>query len=113
MGLVLDCALRKTNEDGAIQLKRDCVQVGDEWPVMKQMLFSKVLTVVACRLVLYSLVSTLAVADLVQYIHDDLDRLLQVIDGQGNGATYEYGAVGNLPSITRNLGGSGTSATMV
>ncbi|SPP66669.1 hypothetical protein NITLEN_80097 [Nitrospira lenta] len=51
-------------------------------------------------------------ADLAQYIHDDLDRLLRVIDGQGNGATYVYDAVDNLPSITRNPGGSGTSAIM-
>lgn len=46
-------------------------------------------------------------ADQAQYIYDDLDRLSQVIDGQGNVATYTYDAVGNLLSITRNTGGVG------
>jgi YD repeat-containing protein len=36
-----------------------------------------------------------------------LGRLVQVIDGQGNVATYTYDAVGNLLSITRNTGGVG------
>lgn len=48
-----------------------------------------------------------AVADQAQYIYDDLGRLSQVIDGQGNVATYTYDAVGNLLSITRNTGGVG------
>ncbi len=47
------------------------------------------------------------IADQVQYIYDDLGRLSQVIDGQGNVATYTYDAVGNLLSITRNTGGVG------
>ncbi|OQW33082.1 MAG: hypothetical protein A4E19_06980 [Nitrospira sp. SG-bin1] len=46
-------------------------------------------------------------ADQTQYIYDDLGRLSQVIDGQGNVATYTYDAVGNLLSITRNTGGIG------
>lgn len=46
-------------------------------------------------------------ADQAQYIYDDLGRLSQVIDGQGNVATYTYDAVGNLLSITRNTGGVG------
>jgi YD repeat-containing protein len=68
---------------------------------MKLKAFSKVLRVVACALVLFALVPTLAVADQAQYIYDDLGRLSQVIDGQGNVATYTYDAVGNLLSITR------------
>ena len=44
-------------------------------------------------------------ADQAQYIYDDLGRLSQVIDGQGNVATYQYDAVGNLLSITCNTGG--------
>jgi YD repeat-containing protein len=44
-------------------------------------------------------------ADQAQYIYDDLGRLSQVFDGQGNVATYQYDAVGNLLSITRNTGG--------
>ena len=74
---------------------------------MKQMAFSKVLSVVACVLILCVSVQTLAVADQAQYIYDDLGRLSQVIDGQGNVATYNYDAVGNLLSITRNTGGVG------
>ena len=63
---------------------------------MKQMMFSKVLAVVACVLMLCVSVPTLAVADQAQYIYDDLGQLSQVIDGQGNVATYTYDAVGNL-----------------
>ena len=44
-------------------------------------------------------------ADQAQYIYDDLGRLAKVIDGQGNVATYNYDAVGNLLSLTRNTGG--------
>ncbi|MEO7860522.1 MAG: RHS repeat domain-containing protein [Nitrospirales bacterium] len=38
------------------------------------------------------------VADKAQYIYDDLGRLVQVIDGQGSVAEYNYNydAVGNL-----------------
>src|SRR5512136_1874370 len=41
----------------------------------------------------------------VKYIYDDLGRLYQVIDSQGNVATYNYDPVGNLLSITRSTGG--------
>lgn len=74
---------------------------------MKQMAFIKILTVVACVLMLCVLAPTLAIADQAQYIYDDLGRLSQVIDAQGNVATYTYDAVGNLLSITRNTGGVG------
>jgi len=63
---------------------------------MKQMAFSKLLTVVACTLMLCVLVPTFGVADQAQYIYDDLGRLSQVIDGQGNVAIYTYHAVGYL-----------------
>lgn len=43
-------------------------------------------------------------ADQATYIYDDLGRLSQVMDGQGNVATYRYDAVGNLLSIARNTG---------
>lgn len=85
-------------------VKHECVQIGDERPSMKQMAFAKVLSVVACVLMLCVSVPPLAIADQVQYIYDDLGRLSQVIDGQGNVATYSYDAVGNLLSITRNTG---------
>lgn len=80
---------------------------GDERPVIKQILFSIVLTTVACVLMLCVFVPTPSVADQAQYICDDLGRLSQVIDGQGNVATHQYDAVGNLLSITRNTGGVG------
>ena len=54
-----------------------------------------------------------AVADQAQYIYDDLGRLAQVIDGQGNVATYNYDAVGNLLSITRNTGMKKVSGTVL
>ncbi|MDP3090357.1 MAG: RHS repeat domain-containing protein [Nitrospira sp.] len=71
------------------------------------MTLSKLLTTVVCVLRLGAVVPTQAVADQAQYIYDDLGRLSQVIDGQGNVATYTYDAVGNLLSITRNTGGVG------
>ena len=40
-----------------------------------------------------------------RYIYDDLGRLSQVIDQNGEVATYTYDAVGNLLSITRSTGG--------
>lgn len=80
---------------------------GDERHSMRQMAFSRVLTVAACALVLCVLVPTFGIADQAQYIYDDLGRLSQVIDGQGNVAAYTYDAVDNLLSITRNTGGVG------
>ena len=38
----------------------------------------------------------------VQYFYDDVGRLIRVVDGNGNVATYPYGAVGNLLSISRS-----------
>ena len=40
-------------------------------------------------------------ADTAQYFYDPLGRLIGVMDGQGNLATYQYDAVGNLLSISR------------
>jgi YD repeat-containing protein len=74
---------------------------------MMQMAISKVLSVLTFVLLLCALTPMSAVADQAQYIYDDLGRLSQVIDGQGNVATYTYDAVGNLLSITRNTGGVG------
>lgn len=57
------------------------------------------------RVVLFTLLGTGAVGlsaqSGVQYVYDDLGRLVGVIDGAGNGATYSYDAVGNLLSIQR------------
>jgi YD repeat-containing protein len=38
----------------------------------------------------------------VQYIYDDLGRLIKVIDPSGNMATYSYDAVGNILNISRS-----------
>jgi len=48
------------------------------------MTFGKTVSVVTCVLVLCVFVSTPTIADQAQYIYDDLGRLSQVIDGQGN-----------------------------
>src|SRR3989442_885998 len=37
----------------------------------------------------------------VIYVYDDLNRLIAVIDQQGNAATYTYDAVGNILRIER------------
>ena len=41
----------------------------------------------------------------VNYIYDDLGRLVGVVDGQGNAAVYAYDAVGNILSISRITAG--------
>ena len=74
---------------------------------MKQVRFGKVLSLLTLYTDACMLISMSAVADQAQYIYDDLGRLSQVIDGQGNVTTYTYDAVGNLLSITRNSGGVG------
>jgi YD repeat-containing protein len=61
------------------------------------------MSVLTCVLLLFTLVQSTTTADQAQHVYDDLGRLSQMIDGQGNVATYNYDAVGNLLSITRNL----------
>ncbi len=83
----------------------------DERLVMTQMAIQKVLTVVACVLMLCLAVPTQVVADQAQYIYDDLGRLSQVIDGQGHVAMYTYDAVGNLLLETEHRDGLSLLAT--
>ncbi|MDZ4856606.1 MAG: hypothetical protein SGJ26_17430 [Nitrospirota bacterium] len=59
---------------------------------MKQMMFSRVLTVIACMPALCVLTPTLGLPDQAQYLYDSLGRLSQVIDGQGTVATSIYSA---------------------
>jgi YD repeat-containing protein len=80
---------------------------------MKQMAFSKVLTVVTCALMLCVSVPTLAVADQAKYFYDALGRLSAVVDGQGNTAFYQYDAVGNLLSISRGTATAPTITSVV
>jgi YD repeat-containing protein len=40
----------------------------------------------------------------INYVYDDLGRLVRVIDENGNAATYHYDSVGNLLRITRETG---------
>ena len=77
--------------------------------ILRDMMRKGRLFILGCCLLLIMLVGLSAPlsADQAQYIYDDLGRLSQVIDGQGNVATYTYDAVGNLLSITRNTGGVG------
>lgn len=82
--------------------------MAEERAGIMQLAISKVLSGVACVLMLCASAPTPAVAEQAQYIYDDLGRLSQVIDGQGNVATYTYDAVGNLLAITRATGGVGT-----
>ena len=46
-----------------------------------------------------------AQSETVQYIYDDLGRLVGVVDSSGELAVYAYDAVGNLLSITRTGAG--------
>jgi YD repeat-containing protein len=97
----------KARELVALKIVNARVLVADERPAMKQMVLQKLLSVVACMLMFCAFAPMLISAAQAQYIYDDLGRLSQVIDGQGNVATYQYHAVGNLLSITRNTGGVG------
>jgi YD repeat-containing protein len=56
----------------------------------------------AIALVICLMLPISAAADQAQYIYDGLGRLIRVIDGQGNVATYHYDAVGNLVAITHD-----------
>lgn len=49
--------------------------------------------------------ASLASADGVKYLYDDIGQLKKVVDEDGNVATYNYDALGNLLSITRSTGG--------
>ena len=42
----------------------------------------------------------------VQYVYDELGRLVRVINEQGDVATYNYDPVGNLLSIERETAAS-------
>jgi YD repeat-containing protein len=42
----------------------------------------------------------------IRYIHDELGRLVSVVDQNGDAATYHYDAVGNLTGITRTSTGT-------
>jgi YD repeat-containing protein len=42
----------------------------------------------------------------IRYVYDELGRLISVIDQNGDAATYQYDAVGNLTGITRTSAGS-------
>jgi YD repeat-containing protein len=48
----------------------------------------------------------------VRYLYDDIGRLIEVIDQNGNIATYSYDAVGNLLSIARTTISSGSLAVL-
>jgi YD repeat-containing protein len=50
---------------------------------------------------IFALVAGKASAAGLTYVYDDLGRLSQVIDAQGNVATYTYDAVGNILAIDR------------
>jgi YD repeat-containing protein len=56
--------------------------------------------VAACLLIFASLAAALQTSGPVQYVYDELGRLIGVIDANGNAAVYNYDAVGNILSIT-------------
>jgi len=49
----------------------------------------------------------------IRYFYDDLDRLIRVVDQNGNSATYSYDAVGNLLSITRSTSPGGNALAIL
>jgi YD repeat-containing protein len=49
----------------------------------------------------------------IQYVYDDLGRLLAVIDASGQAAIYTYDAVGNVLSITRQSASTVTILTFL
>jgi len=67
---------------------------------MQSIKFRRGLFVLAAVLALASLAPP-APAQEIRYIYDALNRLVGVVDQQGNAAFYEYDAVGNLLRIQR------------
>jgi YD repeat-containing protein len=65
-------------------------------------------TVAACLLIFASLAAALQTNGPVQYVYDELGRLLAAIDANGNAAVYSYDAVGNILLISR-VGSTQTS----
>lgn len=62
-----------------------------------------VFTVIACLLALVDAAPLRAQGEgPVRYFYDDLGRVTKIVDPNGNVATYNYDAVGNLVSITRS-----------
>ena len=62
------------------------------------------LTLFVCLAIVFSHTSLAAQQPKINYVYDDLGRLIRVIDENGNAATYHYDAVGNLLRITRETG---------
>jgi YD repeat-containing protein len=56
---------------------------------------------IACLVLIACCAAPSGAQNAVRYIYDDLGRLVGVIDQNGDAATYNYDAVGNLLSITR------------
>ena len=62
------------------------------------------LTLLVSLTIVFSYSSISAQQPKINYVYDDLGRLIRVIDENGNAATYHYDAVGNLLRITRETG---------
>jgi YD repeat-containing protein len=54
-----------------------------------------------CLVFFFTLAASLSAQSGVQYVYDQLGRLVGVIDTSGNAAAYSYDAVGNLLAINR------------
>jgi len=67
---------------------------------MRSSRFRRRLFVLAAFFALASLAAP-ALAQEIRYIYDDLNRLVGVVDQQGNAASYTYDAVGNILQIQR------------
>src|SRR5215813_13980223 len=57
--------------------------------------------VIVSLLLVLSIVCAAQVSGPVQYVYDELGRLIAAIDANGNAAVYNYDAVGNILSISR------------
>jgi YD repeat-containing protein len=60
----------------------------------------KLIALFRLSLLVWFLGITTAWAD-VQYVHDETDRLIEVVDTTGNSAVYRYDGAGNISSIRR------------
>src|SRR5262245_53829014 len=57
--------------------------------------------VAVCLLLIVSAAAAFQTNGPVQYVYDELGRLIAVFDANGNAAAYNYDAVGNILSIAR------------
>jgi YD repeat-containing protein len=75
--------------------------IGDAGRARRTTAARRVVAAVVLAALLLVLPTALLAQPKILYVYDDLNRLIAVIDPQGNAAIYTYDAVGNILRIER------------